>query len=85
MIAGGTALTGLVATCWGYNRVIAEDLDMPVFIYDLASLMNNELQEAWSKMLSQTPCMAVIEDTDAVFHWRENMAAQDNNGLLEGR
>ena len=70
----GTGKTALI-------RAIAEDLDMPVFIYDLASLMNNELQEAWSKMLSQTPCMAVIEDIDAVFHGRENMAAKDNNGL----
>ena len=70
----GTGKTALI-------RAIAEELDMPVFIYDLASLLNNELQQAWSKMLSQTPCMAVIEDIDAVFHGRENVVAGDQPGL----
>jgi len=71
----GTGKTALI-------RAIAEELDMPVFIYDLASLLNNELQEAWSKMLSQTPCMAVIEDIDAVFHGRTNVVASgDKPGL----
>ena len=70
----GTGKTALI-------RAIAEELDMPVFIFDLASLLNNEIQEAWSKMLSQTPCMAVIEDIDAVFHGRTNVAAGDKGGL----
>ncbi len=71
----GTGKTALI-------RAIAEELDLPVFIYDLASLLNNELQEAWSKMISQTPCMAVIEDIDAVFHGRENIAkGTDSQGL----
>ena len=70
----GTGKTALI-------RAIAEELDMPVFIYDLASLLNNEIQEAWSKMLSQTPCMAVIEDIDAVFHGRTNVVAGDKGGL----
>lgn len=70
----GTGKTALI-------RAIAEELDMPVFIYDLASLLNNELQQAWSNMLSQTPCMAVIEDIDAVFHGRTNVIAGDQPGL----
>ena len=37
-------------------RAIAEDLDLPVFVYDLASLYNNELQQAWANMLAEVPC-----------------------------
>lgn len=70
----GTGKTALI-------RAIAEDLDLPVFIYDLASLHNNELQDAWSRMLSQVPCMAVIEDIDSVFHGRENIVSGDQQLL----
>jgi len=56
-------------------RAVAEDLDLPVFVYDLASLHNDELQQAWSQMLAQVPCMALIEDIDAVFEGRRNVNA----------
>ena len=56
-------------------RATAEDLDLPVFVYDLASLHNDELKEAWSLMLAEVPCMALFEDIDAVFHGRQNVAA----------
>ena len=70
----GTGKTALI-------RAIAEDLDLPVFIYDLASMYNEELQGAWSKMLSEVPCMAVIEDIDAVFDGRENIVSKDQKHL----
>lgn len=62
-------------------RAVAEDLDLPVFAYDLASLYNDELKEAWAAMLAETPCMALIEDIDAVFHGRRNVACGDRQGL----
>ncbi|MCA9178176.1 MAG: ATP-binding protein, partial [Planctomycetales bacterium] len=68
----GTGKTALI-------RAIAEDLDLPVFVYDLASLMNEELPNAWSQMLSQVPCMAVIEDIDAVFHGRRNITGREQH------
>jgi len=55
-------------------RAIAEDLDLPVWSYNLASLFNDELQENWDEMLSNAPCIALIEDVDAVFDGRENVA-----------
>ena len=70
----GTGKTALV-------RAIAEELDLPVYIYDLASMFNQELQSAWSKMLSEVPCMAVIEDIDAVFHGRTNVVSQEHQTL----
>lgn len=66
----GTGKTALI-------RAIAEDLDLPIFVYDLASLYNEELQQAWLSMLSEVPCMAVIEDIDAVFNKRENITGRE--------
>ncbi len=63
----GTGQTSLV-------RALAEDLDLPIFVYDLATLFNNELQTAWQKMLASVPCIALIEDIDAVFDGRNNKA-----------
>ena len=68
----GTGKTALI-------RAIAEDLDLPVFVYDLASLMNEEMQNAWSHMLSQVHCMAVIEDIDAVFKGRRNITGREQH------
>jgi hypothetical protein len=61
----GTGKTSLV-------RAVAEDFDLPVFTFDLATLYNNELQETWQKMLCNVPCIALIEDIDAVFEGGEN-------------
>ncbi|WP_425397011.1 AAA family ATPase [Aeoliella sp.] len=64
-----------------FARAVAEDLDLPVFSFDLASLYNDELQSEWSHMLTEVPCMALLEDIDAVFHGRENVAAGEKGGL----
>lgn len=70
----GTGKTALI-------RSVAVELDLPVFIYDLASMQNQEMQDAWARMLSEVPCMAVIEDIDSVFHGRENVAVKEQQGL----
>jgi shikimate kinase len=62
-------------------RAIAEDLDLPIFAFDLASLHNNELQQEWIKMLTEVPCMALIEDIDAVFEKRRNVSGRDRQHL----
>ncbi|MEW4527990.1 AAA family ATPase [Maioricimonas sp. JC845] len=63
-------------------RAVAEELDLPVFAYDLASLFNSEFQEAWSEMLAQVPCMALIEDIDAVFDGRKNVSSGNDRQSL---
>lgn len=63
-------------------RAVAEELDLPVYVFDLASLYNNELQEAWSNMLSDVPCMALIEDIDAVFEGRRNVSSGNDHQSL---
>jgi hypothetical protein len=54
-------------------RAFAEDLNMPVYVYNLAEMGNHELMKAWTEMQTNTPCIALIEDIDNVFHGRENV------------
>ncbi len=63
------------------SRAIAQDLDLPVWIYDLATLTNSEMQAAWARMLAESPCMALIEDVDCVFEGRENKLGESGGGL----
>lgn len=54
---------------------IAEELDMPVWIFDLGSLSNEELLKNWKLMLTHAPGVwAVFEDFDNVFHLRVNVS-----------
>lgn len=55
-------------------RAFAEDLNLPIYVYNLAELSNHELQKAWTDMQVNVPCIALIEDIDNVFHGRENVA-----------
>ncbi|MGI9469923.1 MAG: AAA family ATPase [Rubripirellula sp.] len=72
--APGTGKTALA-------RALAEDLDLPVFVFDLATLKNDELLKAWNQMLAEVPCMALMEDIDAVFEGRKNVAINHGPGL----
>ena len=46
---------------------------MPIYVYNLAEMGNHELIKAWTEMQTNTPCIALIEDIDNVFHGRENV------------
>lgn len=62
-------------------RATAQILDLPVYVYDLASLSNLELTNAWKEMLSAMPCIAVFEDIDSVFDGRKNTIGTNGGGL----
>lgn len=62
-------------------RALAEHLDLPVHVFDLAGMTNQELKRAWREMLTDSPCMALLEDVDAVFEGRENKTSQ---GVMGG-
>lgn len=56
-------------------RSIAQSLDLPIVIADLASMSNRDLSEGLRDNISRnTPCMLVLEDIDTVFSGRENVA-----------
>jgi hypothetical protein len=55
-------------------RAFAEDLNMPIYVYNLAEMGNHDLIKAWAEMQVNVPCIALIEDIDNVFHGRENVS-----------
>jgi len=59
-------------------RAFAEDLNMPIYVYNLAEMGNHEFMKAWTEMQTNTPCIALIEDIDNVFHGRENIVRRHN-------
>ncbi len=62
-------------------RAFAEDLNVPIYVFNLAEMSNHELINAWSNMQVNVPCMALIEDIDNVFHGRENVTRK-NGGMM---
>jgi len=71
----GTGKTALV-------RAFAEDLNLPIYVYSLSQMSNKTLISEWRNMQSNTPCIALIEDFDNVFHGRKNISR--NNTLVNG-
>lgn len=57
-------------------RAFGEDLDLPIFVFNLAELDNTQLVRNWRNMQRSAPCIALIEDIDGVFHGRKNVAAR---------
>lgn len=64
-----------------FVRAIAQHLDLPVFAFDLATFSNAEFVEFWHKLLADVPCIALLEDIDAVFHGRDNVLGEEGGGL----
>lgn len=65
--APGTGKTSLA-------RELANDLNMPVHVLDLASMSNEDLREAWAEAAADGPCVVLLEDVDGVFDGRVNVA-----------
>jgi hypothetical protein len=57
-------------------RALAMYFDLPVFIFDLSSMTNDQFVKYWEEMLSNTPCIALIEDIDSVFHGRKYVGSE---------
>src|SRR5262245_17861854 len=55
-------------------RAFAEDLNMPIYVFNLAEMGNHQLLKAWSELQVNVPCIALFEDIDNVFHGRENIS-----------
>jgi SpoVK/Ycf46/Vps4 family AAA+-type ATPase len=55
-------------------QALAEDHGLPIWVFDLAMLYNDELHRNWNRMLEQVPCIALIEDLDKVFETSKNIS-----------
>lgn len=62
-------------------RALAQEADIPVFVFDLSTLTNWSFTRAWLDMQASTPCMAIIEDIDGTFHKRENTRKDQQDAL----
>lgn len=69
----GTGKTALV-------RAFAVEMNMPIYVYSLSQLDNNKFATAWKNMHFNTPCIALIEDIDNVFHGRKNIVQRNLMG-----
>lgn len=56
----GTGKTSLI-------RAVSQELDMPIHIYDLTTMSNEELTKFWQQSLASAPCVILFEDIDRVF------------------
>lgn len=63
-----------------HARSVAVELDLPVHVFDLATMNNEDLRTSWLRMVSDAPCMALVEDIDRVFNLDVNIAPQ--SGML---
>jgi hypothetical protein len=57
-----------------FTRALAQELNMPIFSFDLATMNNVDFTEAWEKAMNQNPCIVLFEDFDAIFKGRENIS-----------
>jgi hypothetical protein len=66
-----------------YVRALGQELNLPIMSFDLSTMTNKDFQEAWERSTSQTPCIVLIEDIDAIFNGRENIVTKGhmNQGL----
>jgi SpoVK/Ycf46/Vps4 family AAA+-type ATPase len=60
-------------------KALGQYLDLPIHVFDLASMSNYDFTNSWEDMLGNTPCIALVEDVDAVFVGRENVRNKNNN------
>lgn len=65
----GTGKTSII-------RAIAEDLDIPICIIDLATMTNTSFNEAWAYVSAWSPRIVLFEDFDTIFDGRKNMIAE---------
>jgi hypothetical protein len=62
----GTGKTSLI-------RAVAQDLDIPIVIFNLASMQESQFPKAWDYAVSYlNPRIILLEDFDTVFKGREN-------------
>jgi ATPase family associated with various cellular activities (AAA) len=66
----GTGKTSLV-------RAVAQYLDLPVFVFDIASMSSSDFYSSWKKATQSGDRIILFEDFDTVFHGRENVTKTD--------
>lgn len=58
-------------------RAVAQEFGLPVFSFDLSTLTNDEFVAGWDEAQTDAPAVVLLEDVDAVFDGRNNVAWPD--------
>jgi len=66
----GLAGTGKTVTV----RAIGQDMNMPIFIMDIASMTNNDFVEAWAEVMDWSPCIVLIEEIGKIYDGTKRIA-----------
>jgi len=70
--APGTGKSSLV-------KAIAQKFNLPVIIFDLTSMSNEEVRSYWQRSLRRTPCVVLFEDIDRLFDENKQLIKRDNH------
>lgn len=65
-----------------FARAVGQFLDMPIFIFDLNSMINEEVVEHWREALASSPCIVLFEDFDRIFDKDKNLKTGNDSGAL---
>jgi hypothetical protein len=55
-------------------RKVAQEIDVPLFLFELNTMADHEFIEYWDNAISYGPCMIVFEDIDCSFNKRVNIS-----------
>lgn len=65
-----------------FVRASAQALDLPIIVFDIASMSNEELTEHWQACASWAPCVILIEDIDRVFDQNNELHSRASDKVL---
>lgn len=54
-------------------RAVGQELGLPIYSFDLATMDNNDFVSSWKTVLNDVPAVALIEDIDRVFDKDKNI------------
>lgn len=63
------------------TKALAQSLNVPLVVMDISTMDNEEFHASYQRALGHAPAIVLMEDIDAVFHGRDNVAAEKGQGL----
>lgn len=57
-------------------RALAYEMQVPIYVFHLASLSNAAFESAWTSVVQSTPCVVLLDDFDRVFHGDKRVSDQ---------
>jgi hypothetical protein len=60
-----------------FAKSLAMELNIPIMIFNLNDMSNTDFLNAWDQSKSNSPCMVLFEDIDAIFNGRKNVAHEE--------